>query len=116
MPAAKLKPKTDTTMSTTNENSFAMPPYDSAHIGLTAREHAAIHLRTPMSGNEWLDAMITEARRWDAAQAVAAAGMTQAHGLGTLSIDKQIELMNGLAEICDRTANALIRQMKGVAQ
>lgn len=100
----------------TKENDPAFPgPYKVVY-GLTAREHAAIHLRVPMSGNPWLDAMITEARRWDAAQAVAAACMTQAHGLGTLSIEEQTEQMNGLAEICDRTANALTRQMKGDAQ
>jgi len=40
-----------------------------SHPGLTAREHAAITLRVPDSGQEWLDDMIREARRWDAAQA-----------------------------------------------
>lgn len=35
------------------------------HHGLTKREHAAISLRVPRSGNAELDAMILEARRWD---------------------------------------------------
>lgn len=35
--------------------------------GLTAIERAAILLRVPTSGNEWLDDMIREARRWDMA-------------------------------------------------
>lgn len=37
------------------------------HFGLTAREHAAIALRVPDSGNDWLDAMIRTARRNDLA-------------------------------------------------
>lgn len=53
----------------TNENDPAFPGPFKAEPGLTAREHAAITLRVPMSGNPWLDEMITEARRWDAAQA-----------------------------------------------
>ena len=34
---------------------------------MTNIEHAAVFLRVPMSGTDWLDAMIIEARRWDAA-------------------------------------------------
>jgi len=33
--------------------------------GLTARQHAAIELRVPDSGLDWLDAMIRESRRMD---------------------------------------------------
>lgn len=36
-------------------------------VGLTAQEHAAILLRVPNSGTPWLDRMIVEARRMDAA-------------------------------------------------
>lgn len=39
------------------------------HFGLTAREHAAIALRVPDSGNDWLDAMIRTAQRNDLAKA-----------------------------------------------
>lgn len=99
-----------------NADEPAFPAYDSAHPGLTARQYAAIHLRVPMADEPWLNAMITEARRWDAAQAVAAAAMTQANGLGTLTIEQQTEQLEGLAEICDRTADALTRKMKGGAQ
>ena len=73
---SRLWTGTHKTMSThTNENDPAFPS-DAAcpswqcrkpSAGISAREHAAIHLRVPMSGNAWLDAMITEARRWDAA-------------------------------------------------
>jgi len=37
------------------------------HLGLTAREHAAIALRVPDSGTDWLDAMIRTAKRDDVA-------------------------------------------------
>lgn len=86
----------------TNENDPAFPgPYKVVY-GLTAREHAAIHLRVPMSGNPWLDAMITEARRWGAAQAA----MPSYYDQDRIScISKSIG-----------DANALTRQMKGEHQ
>jgi len=33
------------------------------HAGMTLRQYAAIHLRVPKSGTEWLDKMIRKARR-----------------------------------------------------
>lgn len=66
----------------TNENDPAFPhePYyesttkwSDGGMGLTAREHAAIHLRVPMSGNPWLDEMIEAARKRDTFQALSAA-------------------------------------------
>ncbi len=71
--------------------------------GLTAREHAAIHLRVPMSGNPWLDAMITEARRWDAAQAA----------LSNYRYDINPSLA---ARESIESADFLTRQMKGEGQ
>lgn len=49
-------------------------PWHNAHSiqpvpGLTIREHAAISLRVPDSGDPELDAMIRKARRWDMATA-----------------------------------------------
>lgn len=35
------------------------------HAGLTAREYAAIHLRCPKSGTDWLDSMILTALHLD---------------------------------------------------
>jgi hypothetical protein len=67
--------------------------------GLTAREHAAIHLRVPMSGNPWLDEMITEARRWDAAQAAMPSYYDQ---------DRVACISNAVHD-----ANALTCEMKG---
>lgn len=89
----------------TNENDPAFPGQNTALPGLTAREHAAIHLRVPMSGNPWLDEMITEARRWDAAQA-AMQGDISGGGFDPERIIKCSE----------EAANALTRQMKGGAQ
>lgn len=54
-----------------NLNKPAMPHYDTdkekTRPGLTIRQHAAITLRVPMSGDPELDAMIREARRLDMA-------------------------------------------------
>lgn len=54
-------------------NKPAMPHYDTdkekTRPGLTIRQHAAITLRVPMSGDPELDAMIREARRLDMATA-----------------------------------------------
>ncbi len=41
--------------------------------GLTARQYAAIHLRVPDSGEDWLDRMIRQARRMDVIEKNAAA-------------------------------------------
>lgn len=50
----------------TAPDDYAFPSIDhlgGQFLGLTAREHAAIALRVPDSGNEWLDAMIRTAQR-----------------------------------------------------
>jgi len=85
----------------TNENDPAFPGPFHAAPGLTTREHAAIHLRVPMSGNTWLDEMIAEARRWDAAQAAMPSYYDQ---------DRVACISNAVHD-----ANALTRQMKGGA-
>jgi hypothetical protein len=36
--------------------------------GMSLRQYAAIHLRVPSSGDDWLDDMIAEAREMDAAE------------------------------------------------
>lgn len=43
----------------------AFPIPGTEHGGLTAREYAAIHLRVPESGTQWLDAMIATSRRYE---------------------------------------------------
>ena len=48
----------------TNQNSSALPiSFDCLQNGITAREHAAIQLRVPTSGTDWLDAMIRQSLR-----------------------------------------------------
>lgn len=42
------------------ESSLAM-----LHPGMTMRQYAAIHLKVPSSGTEWLDEMIEEANKLD---------------------------------------------------
>ena len=41
---------------------------DHREPGMTLRQYAAIHLRVPNSGDDWLDDMIAKARRVDAAE------------------------------------------------
>ena len=63
-------------MSTIETGGSAFPLYDHrgdgqqflAEIGMTMRQYAAIHLRVPNSGADWLDDMIAEAREMDAAE------------------------------------------------
>lgn len=66
--------------------------------GLTIRQHAAITLRVPMSGDQELDAMIREARRMDMATAAM-------HGL--LSDGYDIERA-AFAQLCYANADALL--------
>ena len=64
-------------------------------LGITIRQHAAITLRVPMSGDPELDAMIREARRLDMAtaamQSLVAKRPFEAHG--TVSIEKAMEVI-----------------------
>ena len=63
-------------MSTIETGGSAFPLYDNrgdgqqflVEIGMTMRQYAAIHLRVPNSGADWLDDMIAEAREMDAAE------------------------------------------------
>lgn len=41
---------------------------DEEFNGMSLRQYAAIKLRVPQSGDDWLDSMILEARRLDAAE------------------------------------------------
>ena len=63
-------------MSAIETGGTAFPLYDQhgdgtfflAETGMTMRQYAAIHLRVPNSGADWLDDMIAEAREMDAAE------------------------------------------------
>lgn len=55
-----------------------------AHFGgMTLRQYAAIHLRVPNSGDDWLDDMIREAQRNDFAAKAMAAFLSNPHNVGT---------------------------------
>lgn len=71
---------------------------------MTNIEHAAVFLRVPMSGTDWLDAMIIEARRWDAAQA-ALEGLLMQPAEEDVGLDR-------FAAASIECANAFTRQMK----
>lgn len=75
------------------------------HAGLTARQHAAISLRVPDSGCEWLDAMIRASLRDEmAARAMqgsmtAGAGAKFDYGLRAEFSYKQAEVMMVAREV-----------------
>jgi hypothetical protein len=55
-------------MSNTNTGgpAFPAPIIDvEGHEGMTLRQYAAIHLKVPNSGTDWLDEMIEEANKLD---------------------------------------------------
>lgn len=52
-------------MSNTNTGGPAFPA-GTAFQGMTLRQYAAIHLKVPNSGTEWLDDMIKQANKIDA--------------------------------------------------
>ena len=52
-------------------------PYSAYFQGFTAREHAAIQLRVPDSGTNWLDAMIRTSLRQEFAKAAMQALLAQ---------------------------------------
>lgn len=57
-------------MSNADEQAFPIDTAMYRSLGLTKREHAAILLRVPKSGDDEIDAMIIEANRRDAAAMV----------------------------------------------
>lgn len=71
--------------------------------GLTAREHAAIQLRVPDSGTEWLDAMIRQSLRQDQREHV----MTGFHE----AVSKAVELLNLSPELAP---NPNARQVRNI--
>jgi len=72
---------------------------DPAFLGyreLSGREFAAITLRVPNSGTEWLDDMIRDARRMDAAQAAMAARF------GAIHIPSDYHLAGTMASVAEQ--------------
>lgn len=73
--------------------------------GFSRRELAAIKLRVPNSGKPWLDAMILESRRMDAAQA-AMATMARLTKTGDTLLT-----FTDMAEAAEMAADALLKSM-----
>ena len=48
-----------------NDGGHAFPSYMGVYDGMSTRQYAAIHLKVPDSGVDWLDEMITKAKRDD---------------------------------------------------
>lgn len=91
-------------MSNANDPAF---PSDNAmprHPGLTKREHAAILLRVPKSGDDEIDAMICEANRRDVA-AMAMYGYIAQHLRSFSDIaNESIDTADALLVELERTA------------
>lgn len=80
----------------TEKNSAARPGVlGTLGAGLTAAEHAAIALKVPNSGTDWLDAMIRESRRMDAVPQIAAALVRDPSAGG--SVDYYVQASRHLA-------------------
>lgn len=75
--------------------------------GMTKREHAAITLRVPNSGDEELDAMIRQANRRDAAVAAMQGLMPKYIKCWTEGYDDEYFAMD-----CVRIADALIARLE----
>lgn len=89
----------------TDKTDLALPlkcPMTDDALGLTAQEHAAIQLRVPMSGTEWLDEMIRKRNRMDYAQA-ALHGIAADPNMADLTADD-------IARFAYKLVNAMIRE------
>ena len=105
-------------MSTIETGGSAFPLYDHrgdgqqflAEIGMTMRQYAAIHLRVPNSGADWLDDMIAEAREMDAAERAMQGLLAQSLGTALKS-----DPILG-AQYAYRVADAMLAARKAGAQ
>lgn len=69
------------------------------HQGMTLRQHAAIELRVPDSGVDWLDEMIRKARRMDLA------GQIPSLPVGTSGEDLSFK---AILEFCGKVNDAML--------
>lgn len=92
-------------MSTINDGGPAFPIVGTneqvLEIGMTLRQYAAIKLRVPQSGTDWLDEMIVESRRQDLFAAVSSAPFAHPGRLGTVveALEKASDVVNATREI-----------------
>lgn len=85
------------------------------HGGMTLRQYAAIHLRVPNSGDDWLDDMIREAQRNDfAAKAMQGVLSNSDNGGGSIEpmltflIDPARDGCEWVARVAYRIADAML--------
>lgn len=87
----------------------AFPVPEAANLndqeGMTLRQYAAIQLRVPNSGTDWLDDMIRQARRDDAAEK-AMAGDWAAGNAGNVSFDEDTRRYYRMADAMLRAREA----------
>lgn len=82
-----------------------MPPPEPTYSSLTPRQYAAIQLRVPNSGTDWLDAMILQSLRNEmAAKAMPWVASTFTQG--------KVEFYDRVAESSYRLADAMIKARK----
>jgi len=74
--------------------------------GMTLRQYAAIHLRVPDSGLDWLDEMIRKSQRFELAKA-AVEGI-----LGKSRFAEEYTL-NEIVRKANQLADAMLKQMEG---
>lgn len=72
-----------------------IPHRDHDFAGMTLRQYAAIKLRVPNSGTDWLDEMIREARRDELAAQMMQAVAKQNPGMWRGSVAKEAYAMAG---------------------
>ena len=82
--------------------------FEHSCTGFTAREHAAIQLRVPNSGTDWLDAMICQSRRQEFVKASVECAMQIREGY-VMDTEPNAE---ELAEATVKLADALLAELE----
>lgn len=83
--------------------------WNDSQTGMTLRQYAAIQLRVPESGTDWLDDMIRESLRDDLAANVLQGFMVRANGVNELDDDHLLEA----GKTCYRMADAMRKAREG---
>lgn len=79
------------------------------HPGLSAREYAAIKLRVPDSGTEWLDAMIRKSLRDDFAAKLMQSFVATPDEIDRSPGETFFDVMDDLSESAYQSADAMLR-------
>lgn len=79
------------------------------YMGLSAREYAAIKLRVPDSGTEWLDAMIRKSLRDDFAAKLMQSFVATPDEIATNPGETFFDAMDDLSESAYQAADAMLK-------